>query len=101
GFEFDTLNLDHQDVPGDAYVLMIPDPKSALSEQKLERINNYVNNGGNLLLMSELRKQDILNPVAKTIGAEFMRGSLVQLTKNESPDKIFPYMSIDFPNMME
>lgn len=96
GYVFDTVNLHQQDVPADANALVLADPKVELSEVAISRLNNYISTGGNLLITGEPGKQHVVNPVTEPLGVKLMPGTLVQLSKNETPDKITPYMSMDY-----
>ncbi|MGZ3813986.1 MAG: Gldg family protein, partial [Mucilaginibacter sp.] len=91
GFEVDTLSLEKQDIPRDATELIIADPKTELQPATLNKLRSYVDKGGNLLILGEPGKQAMLNPVLQQIGIHLMNGQLVQLDKNETPDKVTVY----------
>lgn len=99
GFDFDTVNLEQRDVPADATTLVVGDPKVALSETVTARIRNYINKGGNLLVAGEPGKQDIINPVLTSTGAQLMPGTIVEITKNEMPHMIKPYWTFDYSQL--
>lgn len=96
GFKVDTVNLNTQEMPADAQAFVLADPKMKLSELALSRLKEYVNEGGNLLVMSEPGKQDVVNPVLEATGVTLQPGTLVQVSANETPDKILPFMSMDY-----
>jgi ABC-2 type transport system permease protein len=93
GFDVDTLTIEHQNIPADANVLVIADPKTTLSPVTLLKTQQYINNGGNLLVLGEPGKQGMLNPVLSQLGVQFRDGTLVQVSKNETPDKVISYFT--------
>jgi len=88
GFDVDTVSLDKQDIPADATTLVIADPKTDLSAVCLAKIQQYIDRGGNLMVFGEPTKQTVINPVLKQFGVQLRQGTLVQVSKNETPDKV-------------
>lgn len=86
GFAVDTINLDTENIPSGLNNLVLADPKSELSAICLEKISRYIGNGGNMFIMGEPGKQQILNPVLKQLGVKLMDGILVSQWKEEMPD---------------
>ncbi|MDR6785705.1 ABC-2 type transport system permease protein [Pedobacter africanus] len=101
GFDIDTLSLAKQDIPADINTLVIADPKTSLSEATLAKVTAYINKGGNLLVCGEPRKQEVLNPLLAQMGVQFRKGTLVELSKNETPDKVMPYVTAKGANLAE
>lgn len=95
GFEFDTLNLNTQDIPADADALVLADPRTMLSDAATNRLKQYIDQGGNLMIMAEPGKQQVLNPLIKPLGAELLPGTMVQISTHETPDKITPFVTMD------
>jgi ABC-2 type transport system permease protein len=95
GFEFDTLNLQQQHIPADITALVLADPKVVLNDTVTARLKQFINTGGNLLVLGEPGKQHVLNPLIQTVGVQLMPGTLVQISKNETPDKVTPFLTID------
>ncbi|MBO9632344.1 MAG: Gldg family protein [Chitinophagaceae bacterium] len=95
GFEFDTLNLSKQDIPADADALVLADPKVMLNDTVTTRLKQYIDKGGNMMIMGEPGKQQVLNPLIKPMGAELMPGTMVQISQHETPDKITPFVTMD------
>lgn len=88
GYDVDTINLDTQDIPADLTNLVLADPKSALSPACQEKIRQYINKGGNMFIMGEPGKQQIVNPVLKQLGVNLMDGILVSPSEHETPDMV-------------
>lgn len=106
-FDIDTLSLEDHDLPADMDLLVIGDPKTKLGELTMNKLRQYVNNGGNLLITGEPGKQAVLNPLLTQLGIALRPGTLVELSKNETPDKIIPYITsggaylAEEPNLFE
>jgi ABC-2 type transport system permease protein len=93
GFDIDTLSLDYQDIPADVKILVLADPKSALSAASLDKLRQYIDKGGNMLILGEPGKQQMLNPMLQQLGVRLTEGTLVEVTKNEMPHMIRPYVT--------
>jgi ABC-2 type transport system permease protein len=100
-FDVDTLSLEGRDIPAETTMLVIADPKTELSAKTLGKVQEYINKGGNLLIQGEPGKQAILNPVLRSLGIQFIGGTLVELNKNETPDKIDLYGTDEANNLAE
>jgi ABC-2 type transport system permease protein len=88
GFDVNTLSLDTGDIPADISTLVIADPKTALSDVSLAKIQQFIDKGGNLLIAGEPGKQSLLNPLLEKIGVQLLDGVLVQPSKELAPDLI-------------
>lgn len=88
GFNVDTINLETQEIPAGISSLVLADPKMDLSPVVMNRLRNYVDNGGNMLITGEPGKQYVLNPFLRQLGVLLMDGQLVRPTYNETPDKV-------------
>ncbi|HWK05591.1 MAG TPA: DUF4350 domain-containing protein [Puia sp.] len=88
GFDVDTLSLETRDIPGDISTLVIADPKINLSPITLEKIRQYIDKGGNLLIAGEPGKQSVLNPLLQQLGVQLMDGVIVQPSRELSPDLV-------------
>lgn len=95
GFEFDTLNLNNQDIPADADALVLSDPKVMLNDTVTTRLKNYIDKGGNMMILGEPGKQQVLNPIINPLGAQLMQGTMVQISQHETPDKVTPFVTMD------
>lgn len=94
GFDPDTISLDKRDIPADLSTLVLADPKTELSPLAQEKIRQYINRGGNMFIVAEPGKQSIINPVLKQLGVQMTDGTLVQLSKDEMPHMVLPYMTL-------
>jgi ABC-2 type transport system permease protein len=94
GFHADTVNLNTQNIDPGTDVLVLADPKTALSPVSLEKLQQYIDRGGNMIITGEPGKQQLLNPLLKQLGVEMMNGQLVQPSYDETPDKVTPYLTL-------
>ncbi|NML22425.1 ABC transporter permease subunit [Pseudoflavitalea sp. G-6-1-2] len=101
GFEFDTLNLSIQDIPADADALVLADPKVMLNDTIKTRLKQYIDKGGNMMILGEPGKQQVLNPIINPMGADLMPGTMVQISKHETPDKITPFVTMDHTGLLQ
>lgn len=101
GFDMDTLNLSTQNIPPSAAMLILADPKIELSATVTEKIRAYINGGGNMMLMGEPGKQHVMNPLLKELGIQLKEGQLVQVSANETPDKVENYLTRDALNLAD
>lgn len=86
GVDLDTISIADKDIPANLDMLVVADPRSAYSQVELDRIDKYISNGGNAMLISEPGKQFILDPVLKTIGVQVDSGMIVTPNPHEKPD---------------
>ena len=77
GFDFEDITLD-KDIPSHIRILVVAEPRKPISDVELERLNAYIQRGGNLVLTGEPGRQEYLNKVGKLIGVQFLPGMLVQ-----------------------
>ncbi|HWV65366.1 Gldg family protein [Chitinophaga sp.] len=93
GFDADTISLDTQDIPADITALVLADPKTELGAVSINKLNQYIANGGNLFILGEPGKQQILNPLLGKLGVQLMPGNLVQPSAYEMPHMLTPYLT--------
>ncbi|WP_442591501.1 Gldg family protein [Pedobacter sp. AW31-3R] len=78
GFDSETILLTGQEIPGNLTALVIADPKTEFSIENRQKIQRYIDAGGNLLICGEPGKQAVLNPVLAGLGVRIMDGQIVQ-----------------------
>lgn len=93
GFDIDTINLTMQEIPHDLTALVLADPKVDLSPVVMEKLKNYTERGGNLMVSSEPGKQYVVNPFLSQLGVQLMNGQILEPSFHETPDKVFPYIT--------
>lgn len=93
GFDVDTLALNTQDIPKDITALVLADPKVKLSQNELDKLRQYIDGGGNMLIAGEPGKQEILNPLLLKLGVQLREGILVQSSRELQPELLTPYLT--------
>ncbi|MGN6416008.1 MAG: Gldg family protein [Pseudobacter sp.] len=78
GVDVDTVSAKETDIPDSVQLLVVADPKVEYTPIELERINQYIQRGGNAIFFVEPGKQFILNPVLKKIGVVAEDGMLIE-----------------------
>lgn len=85
GFDVDSVSLDTQAIPDSIAALVIADPISNLSPGAMDKLQKYISAGGNLMIMGEPGRQQILNPLLKTFGVQMENGMLEQPSEDYAP----------------
>ncbi|MDN3548841.1 Gldg family protein [Mucilaginibacter aquaedulcis] len=88
GFTIDSISLKGQEIPADASVLVIADRKIDSDSLIIRKLRNYINRGGNLLIAAESGKAN--SSLLNLIGVGLIPGSIVQPSKDFSPDLVTP-----------
>lgn len=99
GFDVDTISLDTEDIPERVTTVVLADPKSALSAVCIDKISRYIHKGGNMFILGEPGKQQMVNPVLKQLGVSLMDGVLVSQHKREMPQMQTPHFTNAFLSM--
>jgi ABC-2 type transport system permease protein len=95
GFDIDTIALNAQDIPKDITALILADPKVKLSPEETDKLQRYIDGGGNMLIAGEPGKQDMLNPLLSKLGIQLREGILVQTSKQLQPELITTYITAE------
>ncbi|TWF41760.1 ABC-2 type transport system permease protein [Chitinophaga polysaccharea] len=93
GFDSDTLSADTHDIPADVTTLVLADPKTTLSTTTMDRVQQYLHKGGNMLILGEPGKQQMLNPLLQGLGVHMLDGTLIELSKDEMPHMVKPFIT--------
>ncbi len=81
GFNVQTLNLlEAREIPDNTSVLAIAGPQVDLMEGEVEIIRKYLEQGGNLLWLTDPGESVGMGPIAETLGLEFHPGAIVDPT---------------------
>lgn len=93
GFDFTTVSLKTGEIPADVSVLVIADPKTPFDTVVLNKIQRYIDEGGNLLIAGEPGKQQVLNPLLQQFGVRMMEGMVVQKSEDFSPNLALNFLT--------
>lgn len=103
GFDVQTISLEKDEIPGNFAALVLADPRIELTPAAVSKIQQYINNGGNMFIAGEPGRQQLLNPLLAQIGVR-LDGTILQEDPDDSPEKILctatPY-SVDLYKPME
>ncbi|WEK37517.1 MAG: Gldg family protein [Candidatus Pseudobacter hemicellulosilyticus] len=94
GYDFDTLSLKRSPaVPKDISALVIADPRTAIPAESLQKIGEYIDRGGNVLITAEPDRKAVVTPLLARLGLSMRDGMLVQPGDKTANNIIFAYMS--------
>lgn len=85
GYDIEEITL-KEPIPEDVNLVMIADPMVAFSEEEESYLQDYINRGGNLFILGETRRRDILNPMLR----RFFGLELTPLLVQNLSDKLLP-----------
>ncbi|MDN5211966.1 Gldg family protein [Fulvivirgaceae bacterium BMA12] len=88
GFDATRITLEASKIPEEVSILVIADPKSAFTKHEIETIKEYIDRGGNLLVMAEPENRTYLDSLMVPLGVGFVSGQLKQKGKDFLPDFI-------------
>lgn len=77
GFDPQTVSIDDM-VKKKFNALLIADPLIAFSAEEIQKIEAYIDSGGNLMIAGGPNSQTILNPIVAHVGVTFLPGQLMQ-----------------------
>ena len=89
GFSVMTLNLSEKDIPEEVDIVVIADAREAYTPEELARFNRFIDRGGNAIILSDVRHQEVMNPIVKNLGIRFEPGVVVCPTPNYQADMLF------------
>ena len=89
GFDAMSISLKDQEIPTGIAALVLADPRSELSAVEINKINRYIANGGNMLILAKLDKKELLKPVLEPLGIGFLKGMVVQNNADVAADLSF------------
>ena len=85
GFDTREINLDEEKLTDDISVLVISDLKEALSEKALANVKDFVDHGGNMVILGEYERSENMNSLGALFGVHFSDGVLAHPNKLGSP----------------
>ena len=93
GFDVVEVSLENP-IPTDVNILTLADMRTALSPVEEEHLRAYIERGGNLFILGEPRRREVMNPLLnKYFGVEMTEGNVVQYRRNDlTPDVLCALM---------
>ncbi|MBS1564474.1 MAG: Gldg family protein, partial [Bacteroidetes bacterium] len=95
GFDVIDLSIADSIIPKNITVVVIADPKTALSSVELDKLNRYLADGGNMLIAGEPGRQELLNPLLHSLGVQMIAGTIMQESRDFAPDFVRAVFSPD------
>ncbi|MFD2938452.1 Gldg family protein [Flavobacterium notoginsengisoli] len=86
GFDVASVDINAQNIPSATDILIIADPKTQLSQGAIDRITKYIDEGKNLMLLTEPETNSALVTITDKLGIGFTKQTLVQESETNSPD---------------
>ena len=93
GFDVDTISLADRDIPKGITALVLADPKTTLTAPAMKRLQQFVDDGGNLFLSVEPGKQQLINPFLQQFGVHVLDGMIAQTNKDMQPELAITYLT--------
>ncbi len=89
GFDIVPLDLTEVDeVPSELQILFIAEMRESLSAEENQKLDKYIADGGNLLIMTDINRQKVINPFLAKFGLRVKDGILVQPSPVYSADLV-------------
>lgn len=86
GFDVLEVNLaETKDVPEDINILLVPEMRQAMTDEELAAIDRFIERGGNLVVLADVGRQEVMNPLLARVGMRMKEGQIAQ------PSQINPY----------
>jgi ABC-2 type transport system permease protein len=77
GFDGKEIRL-NEDIPERINILVIADMRSAFTPDEQSHLDAYIARGGNLVILGETHRQEVMNPFIAQFGVRFLPGQLVK-----------------------
>ncbi len=87
GFDVQSVSLTHA-VPEDINIIVISDMREWLTSEEEANLQQYIDRGGNLFILGEPKRREIMNPLFAKFGFELTNGLLVKRDSNLQADVI-------------
>ena len=87
GFDVEYVSLD-KPVREDINIMVIAESRESLTEAENAVLQQYIDRGGNLFILGEPKRQEVMNPLFAKFGFELMEGQLVKQDSNLQADII-------------
>lgn len=86
GFDIKEISIsDLKDAADKLAVLVIADPYASYSPEEINRIQQYISDGGNILIAGEPGKEELLNPLLADLPVQLRGTQMYQRSKDVEP----------------
>ena len=107
GFDVEYVTLD-KPVREDINIMVIAESREPFTDTEKDALQQYIDRGGNLFILGEPKRQEVMNPLFLKFGFELMEGQLVKQDSNLQADIIVSWpteeaneIAYDFGTMCE
>ena len=90
GFDVAKVTMDQQ-VPEDINIIVISDMREWFTPKQEANLQQYIDRGGNLFILGEPKRRDVMNNLFAKFGYEMTTGVLVKRDTNLQADVILSY----------
>lgn len=90
GFDVAKVTMDQQ-VPKDINIIVISDMREWFTPEQEANLQQYIDRGGNLFILGEPKRRDVMNNLFAKFGYEMTTGVLVKRDTNLQADVILSY----------
>ena len=90
GFDVQYVTLEEK-IPADINILVIAESRETLSPEEEVVLQQYIDRGGNLMVLGEPKRREVMNPLFAKFGFEMMEGQLVKQDTNLQADIVLSY----------
>ena len=84
GFDYKDVTLD-KEIPAEINILVIAEMREPMTEVEKVNFDKYVARGGNLVIIGEPGRQNVMGPVMEPFGVKLVDGFLIQPEKKKDP----------------
>jgi ABC-2 type transport system permease protein len=88
GFDIENVDLTKSDIKKEIDILVLADVKTPLSEIENQRLDSYIERGGNILIAAEPKNREAIKLIVEPLGVQFKEGIIVERSKNFAPTLI-------------
>ncbi|WP_018338973.1 MULTISPECIES: Gldg family protein [Butyricimonas] len=87
GFDYQDVTLDRE-IPEDISILVIAEMREPMTEAERVYFDKYVARGGNLVIIGEPGRQEVMNPILDPFGVKLVDGFLIQPEEESEPQEL-------------
>ena len=90
GFDVEYVTLE-KEIPENINIVVIAESREPFTEKEDANLQKYIDRGGNLLILGEPKRREIMNPLFAKFGFELMEGQIVKQDTNLQADVVLSY----------
>ncbi|MEG0500227.1 MAG: GldG family protein, partial [Rikenellaceae bacterium] len=85
GFRVENIDL-NTPIAEDMDIIVISDMRTPYNEKEMSNFEQFLQRGGNMIILGEPRRQENMNPLLEKFGLKFTNGIIVQPVEKRSAD---------------